>query len=148
MYPSCSQLWWKMLYRKILRYENMPPAIWNIYLICACNKFLMKGLARNVRTFLVFLDIYPIVPYAPAFSHRFLLLVTVVKNNDSRHIIYISTPWYWNCSCFILILILIHNNIQCCMSCWNLQFNPLYITTHIEIKSCLFYPFIICVCFR
>ena len=49
------------------------------------------------------ISIYPIVSYAPAFLHSFLLLVTVVKSiGQKRH--YISTPWYWNFSCVLLYL--------------------------------------------
>ena len=36
----------------------------------------------------VFIDIYPILPYTPAFSHSFLLLVTVVKDMGSKHLLY------------------------------------------------------------
>ena len=46
--------------------------------------FLLLG----TRMFLVFFDIYPIVPYATNFLHSFLLLATVVKGIYLKHHLY------------------------------------------------------------
>ena len=69
----------------------------NIYKYIKSYIFLLCG----TWIALVLFYIYPIVPYASAFLHSFLLLVTGVKGIGPKRY-YISTRWYCKTSCVIL----------------------------------------------
>ena len=74
---SCSLLL-QRFWREIRSWISNSALIWTRY-------FLFIFLLLGNGIFLVFFDIYPIVPPAPAFLHSFLLLVIVVKGKDPKH---------------------------------------------------------------